>query len=210
MKIWSTTATVRSSPRPRPFLPLFFFLRFAARKRYRLVLEKLSTAQTDLLVLSAKYITGWFIYREDIYRLVSCRSEEQDIFVLSFWNWLASGESLSLSFSFGQRRTRQYKPMHRIRNTFDAQCDTTLSPVCRMSFYYTTKRLFAPFYLFLRSYLFLTRNVPVPTRDLHHPPERSILSLLNFIAHSRPIRSEAAFWIRDRGNYRPCSLVPLN
>ena len=100
---------------------------------------------------------------------------------------------VSLSFSFGQRRTRQYKPMHRIRNTFDAQCDTTLSPVCRMSFYYTTKRLFAPFYLFLRSYLFLTRNVPVPTRDLHHPPERSILSLLNFIAHSRPIRSEAAF-----------------
>lgn len=83
---------------PVPSRSSFLFLAIRGEREVsRPVLEKLSTAQTDLLVLSAKYITGWFIYREDIYRLVSCRSEEQDIFVLSFWNWLASGESFSLS-----------------------------------------------------------------------------------------------------------------
>lgn len=144
---------------PVPSRSSFLFLAIRGEREVsRPVLEKLSTAQTDLLVLSAKYITGWFIYREDIYRLVSCRSEEQDIFVLSFWNWLASGESFSLSvclclcfslFSSLSAKDEQGN-INRIRNTFDAQCDTTLSPVCRMCLFITRRngclRRFTYFY----------------------------------------------------------------
>lgn len=69
-----------------------------------------------------------------------------------------------------------------IRSTRNA---IRLRPVCRMSFYYTTKRLFAPFYLFLRSYLFLTRNVPVPTIPRFPPSARTFDSL--------PIKFHCAF-----------------
>lgn len=191
------------SPRPRPFPFLFSFScdsrrergietglgeTFHSANRSPCVVGKV---YNGLIYISRGYLPPSFLPfgRTRYFRSLILKLTRLGGVFLSLC--LSLSLFLSLLFSFGQRRTRQYKPnTEYVRRAMRYDFVPRLPDV---SFYYTTKRLFAPFYLFLRSYLFLTRNVPVPTRDLHHPPERSIFSLLNFIAHSRPIRSEAAF-----------------